>query len=541
MCKKILLGTVLAAAVCLSACEKETEIVDDFTTTTAPQTGGVQTVTAAETGDGFELVPNPDPGEETKSAEEAAYEKQLAEWETAAEYFAEHGLTFEGGNPHLYIDMDNFPDTADPLAGVEEKYAKYFDTLYISNGAGRDFSFIANHKETKTLVFEDDIGETDLSFLADCENLEFLWFRNKTVNAESLAEAVKNSHLKELLIETEEYSPGAADVIMRAAPACEVTYREKYVYAEPTAAELKLYTNLLVVSSAENPQKWDGGAGGELPSWGYRGSLVCTFTNLTEETYNLTSVRIFKEESGTVTNMTFADGSTALDIDLTVNPSEKTDFDIPEDMFPFSKCETGVYNIEFDGGSEKFSQRFAIDNGGAYNEEVTFDADIWEQYLYGARTEDGITFYTNVPAFLDGEQREAYKSAFVITSLCFGSSGSIPEKFFDSQFGSHTEEEFYSDFCKGYTRDYAYSKLERYGFIDENGKLRVGSWDGGSDPSHFGDVFVPLYSDENEVIFKCVTVHCHDSAPEQAWFEEVNFRTVKTDEGWKFDNFRYLG
>lgn len=533
--KKIILGTVISAAVCLSACEKETEIIDDFTVTVP------LTVTTAETGEGFKIVPNPDPlpeiAEVTKSAEEIAWEEQFAEEEAAAEYFTEHGLTYQSGSERLYIDMENFPDVADPLSGLDEKYSKYFGTLYISNGADRDLSFIANHKETENLVFEDDIGETDLSFLADCENVTYLWLQNKTINAESLAETVKNSHLKRLLIDIDEYSCGEADVIMLAQPDCEVTYREKYVYTELPAVEMRLYTNLHVTSSAENPQKWDGGAGGELPAWGYRGSLVCTFTNLTEETYNFTSVRIFREEKGTVTEMPFADGNTALDIDMTINPGEKTDFDISEDMFPFSSCETGVYSIEFDCGKEKILQRFTIDNGGAYNEAVSFDTDIWDRYLYGASTEDEITYYIDVPAFLSEEQREAFKSAFVITSLCFGSSGSIPGKFFDS----HNEEEFYSDYCKGYTHDYAYSKLEQYHFIDEDGKLRAGGWDGGSDPTHFGDVFVPLYSDENEVLFKSIIIHCHDLSPSQVQFEEVNFHMVNTDEGWKFDNYRYLG
>lgn len=536
--KKALFGMIFTAAVCLTACKKDTELIDDFATTTVSQTSAEsveeQAVTTAEKSDGLpKIVLDPEVSDEEEN-------KAAAEEEAVEKYFEEHGFDCIPASSRLYIDMDKFPDDADPLADLDKKYLKYFSSAYISNGAGRDLSFIAGTKEIERLVFEDDIGDTDLSFLADCENISFLWLQNKSINAEKLAETVKNSHLNELFIDVEEYSSEDADIIMRAAPSCEVNYRMKYVYAELPAEELRLYTNNIVSASAENPQKWDAKTDGEFDypqSWGYKGSLVSTFTNLTKETQKLTSVRIFKEENGAVTEMPFADGNTFLDIDITINSGEKTDLDISEDMFPFSKCETGIYSIEFDCGGEKLSQKFTIDNNGVYNETVEADTDIWERSLFGARMADDGTYSIDVPAFLDGEQREAFKSAFVITSLCFGSSGDLPQKFFDK----HTEEEFFADYCKGYTYDYAYSKLKYYNFIDENGKLRAGSWDGGSDPSHFGDIFIPLYSDENEVLFKCITIHSHDLSPSQVWFEEVNFHMIKTEDGWKFDNFKYLG
>ena len=538
--KKILLCAVFTALVCMTSCKKDTELIDDFTTTTtaisqtSAESAEEQAVTTAEKSDGFpNLVLDPEVSDEEEN-------KAAAEEEAAEKYFEEHGFTLHPGSQRLYIDMNNFPDVDDPLAGLDKKYSKYLSCAYISNGAGRDLSFIANTKEIEDLIFEDDIGDADLSFLTDCENVSYLWLQNKSINAEKLAETVKNSHLEKLLIDIEEYSSEDADIIMRAAPSCEVDYRMKYVYTELPAEELRLYTNNIVSASAENPQKWDAKTDGEFgypQSWGYKGSLVSTFTNLTKETQNLTSVRIFRESNGVVTEMPFADGSTSLDIDITINSGEKTDFDISEDMFPFSACETGIYSIEFDCGGERLLQQFTIDNNGVYNETVEADADIWDRYLNGARMADDGTYSIDVPAFLDGEQREAFKSAFVITSLCFGSSGYLPQEFFDK----HTEEEFFADYCKGYTYDYAYSKLKYYNFIDENGKLRAGSWDGGSDPSHFGDVFIPLYSDENEVLFKSIIIHSHDLSPSQVQFEEVNFHMIKTEDGWKFDSFRYLG
>lgn len=545
--KKFLLGTILTAAVCLSACKKETELIDDFTTTAPPpqtvQNNAESTANgAAKNQDGLsDIVINP--GGVNEYAEDVLDRNE--EQQEAEEYFTSRGFEYNGNNGgDLTVDMAIFPGSDDPLADIDEKHLGYVFTVRLANGRDRSFDFLSKLKNLKTVNFLDDVGDTDLSFIADCENINLIWLQQKSGSIEKLAETVKNSGVKWLIIDTNEYSPEAANTIMKAVPACAVQYRYDPTPDfdwDKTTRSVALYTNLQVCSSAEEPQKWeeqDVDKTAYLASWTYHGSLVSTFTNFTEEDKTVTSVRIFREDGDSVTEMPFADGSTLKNIELAVKAGEKADFDISEDIFPFTACGSGVYKIEFECGGEKLVQSFAINNSGINYETVASYTEVWkDRTLYGSRQADDGTNSITAPGFLDDEQREAFKSAFVITSLCFGSSGMLPDDYFDS----HTEEEFYSVYCKGYTRDFARSKLEYYGFLDENGKLCTHLWDGGGDPTYAGEVFVPIYSDENEALFKAVIIHCHDSSPYKIEFEERNFHMVNTEDGWKFDNFTYLG
>lgn len=516
--KKILFGTFFAAAILLTSCKKETELIDDFTTTAkaVSETNQSDAVviegTTAEKSDGLpDIVLNADGGDEED--ELAARKEEQRETE---EYFAEHGFELSV-NMELSVDMADFPDIADPLADIDKQYLERVLGVRLTNCAERNFDFLTGVKNLKAIVFEDAPGDADINFLADCENLYSVWFRDYSGSMEKLTEAVKNSGVKNLTVDPAEYTLGGADVVMRAAPSCEVQYRMDSAY-DNSREGLMVYTNMLVSSSEESK------------------SLSCTFTNFTDEDKTVTAVRIFKWDG---TELPFADGNTVYNTELAVKAGESADFEISEDIFPFTACETGVYKIEFDCGGEKLQQIFAVDNSGSAYENVEQDMGIWEyRTLYGARQADDETYSLKVPGFLNEEQREAYKEAFVITSMCFGSSGHLPETYFED----HTEEEFYDVYCKGYTRDHARSKLEYYGFLDKNGKLRANDWDGGSDISYRYSLFVPLYSDENEIFFKCVSVHSYDDEePYSVWFEEESFHMINTEDGWKFDSFSYLG
>ena len=62
--------------------------------------------------------------------------------------------------------------------------------------------------------------------------------------------------------------------------------------------------------------------------------------------------------------------------------------------------------------------------------------------------------------------------------------------------------------------------------------------DRGFDISSYDEFFLPVYSDENEVIFQNIVTHAHEDNPYFIWFETLNYRMVKTDDGWKFDIFQ---
>ena len=63
--------------------------------------------------------------------------------------------------------------------------------------------------------------------------------------------------------------------------------------------------------------------------------------------------------------------------------------------------------------------------------------------------------------------------------------------------------------------------------------------DRGFDISHFDDSFLPVYSSDDEVVFQNIVTHAHEDNPYFVWFESLNYRMIKTDDGWKFDIFQF--
>lgn len=563
MCKKFLLSAVLAAAVCLSACGKNTEIIDDFTET-FPQTEAAQTVTTAETGTGFEIVPDPYPEEKTTSAEENAGARQ---------YFKERGfkdfyVLYRGSeNYGITADMNDFD--GDPFEEVDKEHLKTIerltlknvdgrsldflsrfvhyteiivtdysgsadfsslnDNVYFDNYMGGDLSTIAPKQNYRSICFknydgrylpnglencgsgvsyvyfEDYDEDVDFSFLTGYTNIRNLGFDGQSINTDTLADLLENSSVTIMNITVREYSTEDSDKLMKAARAKTVNYSldsSPWDYTKTPTEGVAVFANLLVNKNAVKKQ-WDcqvSGAQAYPETWNYHGSLVCTFTNFTEEAQTVNSVQIFRDEKGKTEAMSFADGSTSHNLDFDIDPDTNSDLDITEDIFHFSECETGIYKVVFDVNGERLEQQFFIFNGDEN--------------------------------FLTEEQQEAFDKAYEITERYFGCSTYLPQEYADE----HTAEEFLENMYEGYTREYAYSKsLGNY--IDSDGKLIAISGDRGGDISVQENFFVPIYADENEVLFKTFVVHGHEDYPYYIWFEEMNFHMVKTDEGWRFDKF----
>ncbi|MCM1328705.1 MAG: hypothetical protein NC253_04615 [Ruminococcus sp.] len=589
--RKILLGTVLAAAVCLSACEKETEIIDDFTTTTAPRTGGVQTVTAAETAEKpTEIIFNPE-GMKEYETETDVEDKNAA---AARQYFTERGFTdfyapYSGSEWYcITADMNGFD--GDPFEDVDNEHLKavyrltlknvdghnldflsrfeHYDEIVIKDYSGSadfgaeksklifdnymggdlstvdfaerfysvkfenysgeyplnnipkedvarfdftdfadgvDFGFIAEYPNVSSVWLSDnDIDGVDMNFIKDCKNLKYLSLTGKSADCAALAEILPNSSVKTVYITVEKYSSEEAELIMKAIPSGTVTYNldsTPWDYTKEPTEGVAVFANMRVNANAAGT--WDckvSEADGHPGTWGYGGSLVCTFSNFTEKIQTVNSVRIFRDEKGKTDAMTFADGNTSYELDFAIDPDTNSDLDITGEIFPFADCETGVYKVVFDVGGEQLEQRFFIFNG---------DDD-----------------------FLTEEQREVFDKAYEITNKYFGCSTYLPQEYADA----HTAEEFLKNLYGGYTREYAYEKsLGTY--IDGDGNLTAISGDKGGDISVQDHYFMPVYADENEVLFKNFIVHGHEDYPYYIWFAEQNYHMVKTADGWRFDEF----
>lgn len=539
MCKKFLFGAVLTAAVCLTACSKGgNEFAETISETASESVSAAEQTTAAET------------ETEMQDTEEAAETTAKDEKVSTEEYFSSRGFALSERYPNspgtyeITLDMNDHRDAPNPFEGMDEYYLKqirYFTLLNVDGcdldfisqfhiyditikdysgstdlskipcsidfdnymggdlstvecsefsynicfenysgeyslnglpkndvryfffenfGDGVDLSFISEYPSVTNIRLEgSSTKDIDFNFIKDCKSLNSVVIKGKSIDAEAWAELLKNSSIKSLYAEVEEYSSDEADMLMKAAPTRSISYNlddtpwQLGIYDTPTEGVV-FYANLCVSKKSEKKQ-WEcktSYAQAYYPkTWGYRGSLVCTFTNFTEEKQKINSVKIFRDKNGILTEMPFADGGTSLEIDFEAEPNANSDFDITEEMFPFSKCETGIYKVVFDRNGEQLEQQFVINN----------------------EDED----------FLTEEQQSAYNEALSEAQTVLQNSNR------------------------------------------------------GSDISVQDNFFMPIYSDENEILFKNFVIHGHEDYPYYIWFEEINYHMIKTDEGWRFDKF----
>ena len=533
--KKILLGAIFSLAICLAACSNggaETSETSAAAASESVSTAEKVTVTETE-------------AQKTEAVTETASEDKKVSTE---EYFSSRGFKFSErykDSPRTYeitLDMNDYKDVSNPFEGMDEYYLKqieYFTLLNVDGCSldfisqfkiyditikdysgsadiskipcsidfdnyiggdlstvkcsefsynicfenysgeyplnslpkndvryfhfenfadGIDFSFISEYPNVVNIRLDgNNTKDIDFDFIKDCKSLKGVSIIGKSIDAEAWAEILKNSSITSLYVEVEDYSSDEADMLMKAAPSRSISYNLDDTpwlgYAGVPTEGVVFCANLYVNPDAEEKQ-WECITAPAYPCspkiWLYHGSLVCTFTNFTEEKQAVSSVKIFKDDKGILTEMPFADGSTSLEIDFTAEPNANSDFDITEEMFPFSKCETGIYKVVFDLNGEQLEQQFVIDN--------------------------------EAENFLTEEQQEVYKEAL--------------------------------------------------------SEAQTDLWNRGSDISVQHNFFMPIYSDENEVLFKNFVIHGHEDYPYYIWFEEINYHMVNTDEGWRFDKFQ---
>ncbi|MDE5991913.1 MAG: hypothetical protein K2G87_02560, partial [Oscillospiraceae bacterium] len=312
-----------------------------------------------------------------------------------------------------------------PLNGLPKNDVRYFSFENFADSV--DFSFISEYPNVTNIRLDgNNTKDIDFDFIKDCKSLKGVSIIGKSIDAEAWAEILKNSSIESFYAEVEEYSSDEADMLMKAAPTRSISYNLDDTpwlgYAGAPTEGVVFCANLYVNPDAEKKQ-WECVTAPAYPCspkiWLYHGSLVCTFTNFTEEKQAVSSVKIFRDKNGVLTEMPFADGSTSLEIDFAAEPNANSDFDITEEMFPFSKCETGIYKVVFDWNGEQLEQQFVIDN----------------------EAED----------FLTDEQNEIFKKTYGIAASRFGTSIYLTEEYAET----HTVDEFLAPLCEVFTYDYA--------------------------------------------------------------------------------------
>lgn len=394
----------------------------------------------------------------------------------------------------------------------------------------------------ENFYFNDYGSNVDFGILKDCPNIKFVWLTGGVLDAEAFADVLKNSGIEQLTAEVTNYSERDGDILMKAAPTKKISYG---MYTEAADREklrgegLAFYTSLEVIPNYPE-EKWDcktGGASFEYGSldedyttsiWSHRSSLVCRFSNFTDEAKTAERVFIYRDRSlGLTTSfsdpMTFRNGSTEYPINFTVNAGESADLDIGDEIFDFAACEPGTYKIFFDFGDGKIlEQVFFI--GLDYEDEDYWD--FWE-------TSEGSNTYDFKPSFMNAEQREVFSKAYSVVRDWFWCSWYLSEE----EAAELTADEFLAPIREVFTEDYTMRKTLGTYINEETGELQAASGDGGTNPEYQDGLFFPVYSDENELIFKVAEIHVHDGDPFRVWVEEENFHMVNTENGWRFDKF----
>ncbi len=253
--------------------------------------------------------------------------------------------------------------------------------------------------------------------------------------------------------------------------------------------------------------------------WKYTKELVFVFSNYTDEPITVESIQINKD-GGEV--MKFANGESVLDIDLTVQPMHKTDYLLKAEDFDYSACESGIYHTVANVGLEGYGGTFFINNGELHEEtvEAVFNRDRRIPYT-------GIA-----PTFLTEEQQAVFAKACVRMEEFFWCDGCLAESYAKI----NDADDFIGLFTDTFAEDYV-RQIAQGLYIDEDGNLIAANGGRGSDISYFDHCFFPISSDEEQVTFKAVVVHCHGDNPYEVWFEEKNYHMVNTENGWRVDLF----
>lgn len=254
--------------------------------------------------------------------------------------------------------------------------------------------------------------------------------------------------------------------------------------------------------------------------WNYRKELIFVFSNYTDEPVTIDSIQIFPEFGEAVN---FTNGSDTLNINFTVQPMHKTDYLLKAENFDYSACESGIYTVAVNFGTDRHSMDFFIDNSEVREETFTKVFDDNENWL-------GTVGYA--PTFLTEEQQKIFSKACARMYEFFWYDGYLSEEYAST----HTANDFIGLFTDVFTEE-CVRRLAQESYIDEIGNLQAGGFGRGSDITYEGHCFLPVSDDDDQVAFKAVVIHAHTDNPYEVWFEEIKYNMVNTKDGWRVFQF----
>ncbi|MDE5993399.1 MAG: hypothetical protein K2G87_10175, partial [Oscillospiraceae bacterium] len=300
---------------------------------------------------------------------------------------------------------------------------------------------------------------------------------------------------KFICIETLNYSEAEMDMLMKELSEASIEYRKSVVIDIPSEGVV-FYVNPIV--SAYDIEARYG--------WIDPKSITAYFTNYTDEPQRAEKAEIFYRGAEETEPVEFTNGKTYLETDLTIEANGRLEFVIDGSMFDIENAKTGIYSVRFTFENYATEQEFFISNS------------------------DGSEFLTE-------EQHELLNEAHDFSTKYFSWYGYYVGSW-RSDHEPHISDEASETLSRYFTQGYISAHAESVS-LDDNGDLYDRSEDGGGSVVYLGHYFSPVYSDSGQVIFKSVTVNFHGDNPYFIWYDDVSLRMVKTEDGWRFDDFQF--
>lgn len=234
--------------------------------------------------------------------------------------------------------------------------------------------------------------------------------------------------------------------------------------------------------------------------------MTASFINYTNETHTAEKAEIFYNGTEGIEAVEFADGEKFLKTNISVEANGEAEFVIDNSMFDFENAKTGLYTIRF-----------------------TFDGSEFEQDFFVANSDGG--------DFLTEEQRTLLNEAYETSCKYIYDGWEYPSSWADTEKDKNISDESAETLCRCFTKEYVDDHLE-WLYLNKDGSLYDVSDNRGGSYVYSGHFFSPVYSDDEQIIFKATIVNYHGDNPYFMWYSSINYRMIKTEDGWRFDKFK---
>lgn len=337
--------------------------------------------------------------------------------------------------------------------------------------------------------------DPDISLLTECENIHTLYLKGFEGDVNALADSIgKMPKLEAAEIYVSSYSSADSNTLLSAAPLCSITYMGTVTEGEYDPEGLGFF----MYPSAEAYQE----------HW-YKPQLY--FSNGTDSDAAVNSIRLYYDNGSEWEAVPLEDGSLEYDPQLIIAAGDTIEYypgiyedpslALENDLFDFTKHPSGLYKVCADMGGETLESVFLL---------------------------------TLPPDFGSTDMEEAFKAAEHEANELTGELD-ISEEYAVS----HTAEEFIAEYSNGLTDELAWKLAKREGYIDAEGNVAAFGSDKPGNIMISGINYSILSRSENEMLLKCTLVYWHGDSPYGISLSEYNLHMIKTEEGFRFDNFKY--